>query len=189
MIQSETMPAGTSGFPVIQESSNGGSAWYALHTRSNFEARVYNCLKNKGIESFLPQMLVNSRRKDRRKKILVPLFKGYIFTKTVLSPEKHLEIVKSAGVVRLLGINGKPVPLYQHEVSNLMILNGSDLPFQEENYMCEGDRVRIVEGPFEGLTGIVKHRKGKADRLVVSVDVLMRSVSVELDKWALEKAS
>ncbi|MCF8146871.1 MAG: hypothetical protein K9N21_23440, partial [Deltaproteobacteria bacterium] len=63
--------------------------WYALHTRSRFEQKVYEGLCGKSLEAFLPRIQVMSRRKDRRKKILVPLIPGYVFVRSILVPEEY----------------------------------------------------------------------------------------------------
>ena len=76
--------------------------WYALHTRSHFEQKVYDGLCGKSLEAFLPRMQVMSRRKDRRKKIFVPMLTGYVFVRSGLHPEEHLQIVKTVGVVRII---------------------------------------------------------------------------------------
>ena len=77
--------------------------WYAVYTRSRFEQKVYDNFCNKSMEAFLPKMQVMSKRKDRRKKILVPIFPGYVFLKYDLDPERYYDIIKTTGVVRMLG--------------------------------------------------------------------------------------
>ena len=163
--------------------------WYAVHTRSNFESKAYQHLCGKSINTLLPRIQVMSRRRDRRKKIFVPLFPGYLFVNVDLTPESHLEILKSVGVVRLVGFEGRPVPVNPEEISNVMILDGTDQPVQNLAYLKRGDLVRITEGPLEGLVGIYLHHKSRADRLVVSVEFLKRSVAVEIDGWSVERVS
>ena len=77
--------------------------WYVLHTKSRFENVVSELLLKKSIEVFLPKITVASRRKDRKKMIRVPLFPGYVFVKTDLAPDHHLDIVKTVGAVKLVG--------------------------------------------------------------------------------------
>ena len=84
--------------------------WYAVHTRSRFEQKVHDGILGKSIEVFLPKIQVMSRRKDRRKKILIPLIPGYVFVNTALEPEEYLNILKTVGVVRMVGFKGKPSP-------------------------------------------------------------------------------
>jgi transcription antitermination factor NusG len=161
--------------------------WYAIHTRSRFEQKVFDGLQGKSIESFLPKMLVMSRRKDRRKKILIPLLPGYVFVQSDLNNKEYLEILKTVGVVRMVGIQGRPAPANDEEIASLMILDGTDRTVQNRTYMSKGDRVVIMEGPLKGLVGYYLRHKGQSDKVVVSVDLLHRSLEVEIEDWALEK--
>ena len=163
--------------------------WYAIHTRSHFEQKVFDGFSSKDIETFLPKIQVMSRRKDRRKKILVPLLPGYIFVHTDLNPETYWSIIKTVGVVRMLGFEGKPVPANEEEISSLMILDGTDRTVQNKAYMKRGDKVMIMEGPFKGLIGFYLRHKGQSDKVVVSIELLHRSIAVEIENWTLEKTA
>ena len=161
--------------------------WYALHTRSRFEQKVHDGLCGKSFEAFLPKIQVMSRRKDRRKKILVPLIPGYVFVRSLLEAEEYHRIIKTIGVVRIISFKGKPIPADDQEISSLMILDGTDRTVQNRSYMRKGESVMIMEGPFKGLAGFYLRAKGKTDRVVVSVELLQRSLEVEVGDWALEK--
>jgi len=163
--------------------------WYALHTRSRFEQKVFDGLHEKNLEAFLPKIQVMSRRKDRRQKIQVPMIPGYVFVRSVLTPEDYYPIITTTGVVRMVGFKGNPVPANEEEIASLMILDGTDRTVQNRAYMKKGDRVMIMEGPLKGVVGFYLHHKGKSDRVVVSVELLKRSVAVEIEDWALEKVS
>lgn len=165
------------------------NSWYAVHTRSRFEQKVYEGISGKSIEAFLPRAQVMSRRKDRRKKILVPLLPGYVFVRTDLHPEEYLSILKTAGVVRLVGFEGKPVPAREEEINSLMILNGTDRTVQNRTFMQKGDMVMVMEGPLKGLTGFYLGHKGQGGKVVVSIELLHRSLEVDIEDWALEKIS
>jgi transcriptional antiterminator NusG len=161
--------------------------WYALHTRSRFEQKVFDGLSGKSLDAFLPRIQVMSRRKDRRKKILVPLIPGYVFVRSLLVPEEYHQIIKTVGVVRMISFKGRPVPANDQEIASLMILDGTDRTVQNRTFMRKGERVMIMEGPLRGLTGFYLRHKGKTDRVVVSVELLQRSLEVEIEDWALEK--
>jgi transcription antitermination factor NusG len=128
-----------------------------------------------------------SRRKDRRKKIYVPLLPGYVFVNTDLNPTQYLDILKTVGVVRMVGFEGKPVPASEEEISSLRILDGTDRTVQNRAYMKRGDLVMIMEGPLKGLIGFYLRHKGKSKKVVVSIELLRRSLAVEIEDWALEK--
>ena len=174
---------------TITDSMVAPSRWWALHTRSRFEQKVHKGLCGKSLEAFLPRIEVMSRRKDRRKKILVPMIPGYIFVRSALAPEEYHRIIQTVGVVRMVAFKGKPVPADEVEISSLMILDGTDRTVQNRSYMQKGDRVTIMEGPLKGLEGFYIRHKGKNDQVVVSVDLLQRSLEVEIEGEALEKAA
>lgn len=161
--------------------------WYAVHTRSHFEQKVFDGLRGKSIETFLPKIQVMSRRKDRRKKILVPLLPGYVFVQYDLDPEVYWDIIKTVGVVRMIGFEGKPMPARDEEIQSLMILDGTDRTVHNRAFMKKGDTVMIMEGPLKGLVGFYVRHKGQTDKVVVNVELLHRSLAVEIEDWALEK--
>jgi transcription termination/antitermination protein NusG len=161
--------------------------WYAVHTRSRFEQKVYAGIAGKSIEAFLPRVQVISRRKDRHKKIYVPLLPGYVFVRFDMEPETYWDIIKTTGVVRMVSFRGGPVPANDEEVASLMILDGTDRTVQNRAYIRKGDKVMIMEGPLKGLVGFYLRRKGQTDKVVVSLELLKRSLAVEIEDWALEK--
>jgi len=161
--------------------------WYALHARSRHEGVVFDQLEKKSIEAFLPKIEVMSRRKDRRKRILVPLLPGYIFVHTDLNPYHYWDIIQTYGVVKIVGIQGKPVPVKEEEILSLQVLNGTDRTVRSQAYMKSGDRIMIMDGPLKGLNGFYLRHKGKSDRVIVSIDLLHRSLAVEIENWSVEK--
>ena len=163
--------------------------WYAIHSRSRHEDVVFNGLSEKSIEAFLPKAQVMSRRKDRRKRIFVPLLPGYVFVHSDLNPDQYWDIIKTYGVVRILGIQGKPVPVKDEEIASLRALHGTDRTVRNQAYMKEGDRIMIMEGPLKGLTGFYLRHKGKVDKVVISIELLQRSLVVEVEDLTVEKIS
>ena len=156
-------------------------------TRSRFEQKVHDGLKGKSLNAFLPKIQVMSRRKDRRKKILVPLLPGYVFVQSDLDPYRYWDIIKTVGVVRMVAFKGKPVPANDEEIGSLMILNGTDRTVENRDYMRKGDRIMIMDGPLKGLVGYYLRHKNRSEKVVVSVELLQRSMAVEIEGWALEK--
>ena len=161
--------------------------WYAVHTRSHFEQKVFDGLRGKSIETFLPKIQVMSRRKDRRQKILIPLLPGYVFVQFDLDPEIYWDIVKTVGVVRMIGFEGKPTPAREEEIQSLMIMDGTDRTVHNRSIMKRGDMVMIMEGPLKGLIGFYVQHKGQTEKVVVNIELLHRALAVEIEDWALEK--
>lgn len=161
--------------------------WYAIHSRSRHEDVVFKGLRKKSVQAFLPKIQVMSRRKDRRKRILVPLLPGYLFVHTDLNAYHYWDIITTYGVVKIVGIKGKPVPVKQEEILSLQILNGTDRTVRNQAYMKRGDMIMIMEGPLKGLTGFYLRHKGKSDKVVVSIELLQRSLAIEIENWIVEK--
>ena len=167
--------------------SNAEQAWYVLHTRSRFEQVVFDGLEGKRLETFLPKITVMSKRRDRRKKIRVPLFPGYIFVKSDLNAYERLEIVKTVGVVRIVGNKDGPVPVPDESIDSLRIMVVGDHDVHTgQMRLKKGDRVMVVEGPFAGVTGIFVRYKG-AHRVVVSVEALGQYAGVDVPEEYVEK--
>jgi len=149
--------------------------------------KVFEGFSGKSIEAFVPKIQVMSRRKDRRKKILIPLLPGYVLAHFHMAPEVYWDIIKTSGVVRMVSFRGEPVPAKDEEVASLMILDGTDRTVQNRTYINKGDRVMIMEGPLKGLVGFYLRHKGQSRKVVVSIELLQRSLAVEIEDWALEK--
>jgi transcription elongation factor/antiterminator RfaH len=159
--------------------------WYVLHTRSRFENVVYEGLIKKSIESFLPKVLVRSRRVDRKVMINVPLFPGYLFVKSDLAPGRHIDIVKTAGVVRLVGNKSGPVSVSPDVVESLKIMTAGECKIFTGTKFKTGERVIVARGPFEGVVGTFA-RYGKIGRVIVNIDALGQFASVEVDEEDIE---
>lgn len=162
--------------------------WYALLTRSNFEKTVYASITRKKIETFLPKIKKKSRRKDRNLMIEVPLFPGYIFVKTGIDPADQLNILKTAGAVRLLGNQAGPVPVPDSQIESLKILTtaNTDLITGTSVRLKTGDPVMILEGPLAGVRGEFTYYKGQG-RVVIKIEVLGQYCGVDVDEDNVEK--
>jgi len=160
--------------------------WYALHTKSRAENVVRDGLSKKSVEVFLPRVTVASKRKDRKKLIRVPLFPGYLFVKSDLSATHHLEIVKTAGAVKLLGNQQGPVSVHSDTIESLKIMVASDQPVATGYQFTQGDRVMVINGPFTGVVGIFE-RYGAMGRIVVYIEALGQFAAVEVDVDDVEK--
>jgi transcription termination/antitermination protein NusG len=159
--------------------------WYVLHTKSRHEKVVTDGLLKKSIEVYLPLVTVRSRRKDRRVMIRVPLFPGYIFVKTDLHPNSHLEVVKTVGAVRLIGNNQGPVPVPDETVNSLQIMVESNQAVTTGNLLKSGDRVMVVYGPFAGVVGTFVRYGGKG-RVIVNIEALGQYAGVEVNEEDIE---
>lgn len=158
--------------------------WYALYLRSRFEKKIDMDLRQRGIESFLPLVEEVHVWSDRKKKVLEPLFRGYLFVHTDL--RNKYEILQTDGVVRFVGVHHVPSPIPDEQINWIRILAHSPDAIRREEYVKVGDAVRVVVGPFRGVEGIVMKTKDST-RVVVSLDSIAQSVSVEVAPEFLEK--
>ena len=159
--------------------------WYVLHTKSRFEKVVADGLVKKAFEIFLPKTKVKSRRKDRKRILEVPLFPGYVFIKTILTPDIHLHILKTAGVVRLIGTQKMPVPVPEDKVDALKIMIASGGNIHTGTDFRTGDPVMVVFGPFTGIKGVFA-RYGREGRVIVYFDALGQYAACEVNEADIE---
>lgn len=162
--------------------------WYALLTKSNFEQTVYTSISHKNFEVFLPKVKKKSRRKDRNLMIDVPLFPGYLFVKLSPDPTDQLNILKTAGAVRLLGNQAGPVQVPESQIESLKIMTctNMDLITGSNLKLKKGDPVIILKGPLAGVSGEFTHYRGKG-RVVIKIDVLGQYAGVDVEEDNVEK--
>lgn len=152
--------------------------WYAAYTSANHEKRVAEQLTRKEVENFLPLYEALHRWKDRRVRLQMPLFPGYVFVRLPLS--ERLKVLQTSGVARLVGFGERPVALPEDEIVTLRRGLQGSLKMEPYPYLNEGQRVRIIRGPLTGMDGILLRKKGNL-RLVLSIDLIMRSVVVDVN--------
>src|SRR5271168_748544 len=152
--------------------------WYVVHTSANHEKRVSEQFMYRGVEYFLPQYESVRRWKDRRMKLQLPLFPGYVFVHLALCD--RLQVLQVPGVAKLVGFNGAPTELPQDEMETLRASLADGLRAEPHPYLKIGRRVRVKTGSLAGLEGILSKKKN-GTRFVVSLDLIHRSVAVEID--------
>ena len=160
-------------------------AWFALYTRSRHEQVVKTQLDRKEIENYLPMYIRQSQWKDRMKQIPFPLFPGYLFVRIPLL--ERMEVLKVQGAVQLIGDGKHPLPVPDDQILNLKSCVEGGLKFDPWPYLTVGNRVRVKDGPFAGLEGILLRKKGSS-RLVISIDLIQRSLAIEIEGWRIEPA-
>lgn len=157
--------------------------WYAVYTRSRHEKSVADQLRYKQIEMFLPLCEMMRRWKNGDHRVQLPLFPGYTFVHIALKDRLH--VLNIPGVVRLVGFDGTPVPLADEDVESLRRVLSCSAKVAPHPYLAVGRRVRITAGPLTGLEGILVRKKGDF-QVVLSIDLIQRSVLVHVDGLSLE---
>jgi transcription antitermination factor NusG len=157
--------------------------WYVAYTYPRHERAVAEQLQLRLVETFLPTYQCTRQWKDRRVKLDVPLFAGYVFTR--LATRDRLKVISAPGVIRMLSYRGVLVPVSDEEIDGIRMCVGRGAKLEPHRYLTVGDRVRVRDGIFEGLKGIVVRQNNKC-KLVVSIGVIHQSVSLEIDPDCLE---
>lgn len=159
-----------------------GPKWYAIWTRSHSERLVADQLAAKGLEVFLPTMPVWSRRGGVRHVIHVPMFPGYVFLHGQVDKRMYIDVIKARGVVRVLGERWDALsPIGEGEIEALQQVIESGLPVAPHSYLREGQQVRITAGPLKGVEGLLVENRAQKGILVLSIDLLQRSLAVQID--------
>ncbi len=174
------------GFSEV-ESAAGPFYWYAIHTRARHEKRIDVSLRQAGIDTFLPLMREVHHWSDRRKEVELPLFPCYLFVHLVPGAQTRLNVLKTPGVLDFVGGLGSGAVIPDHEIEqvrSVVVRQGSFFP---SPFLKAGQRVRIRGGALDGVEGILSSHKG-ASTLVVSVQLIQRSVAVLIEGYDLEAA-
>ncbi len=152
--------------------------WYAAYTCANHEKRVREQLEQRSLESYLPVYEAVRRWKDRRMRLQLPLFPGYVFVRMALVD--RLRVLQVPSVVHLVGFNGHLAALPDAEIEGLKNGLAGGVRAEPHPFLTAGRRVRIKAGPLEGREGILLRRKGSL-RVVLSIELIQRSIVVDVD--------
>jgi transcription antitermination factor NusG len=157
--------------------------WYAAYTHARHEKKVAQQLQERGIEHFLPVYHSVRQWKDRKKELDLVLFPGYVFARIDIADK--LRVLQLPGVVRFVSFNGQPIALDGRDLEALRTALQQGLRAEHHPYLTAGRRVKVVRGPLTGAKGILVRAKTNC-RIVISIDAIMRSVSVEVDESDIE---
>jgi transcriptional antiterminator NusG len=159
--------------------------WYALQTRARHERMVKRHLDDCGIVTFLPTATEVHRWSDRKKKVEVPLFSGYVFVQVAPTNEERVRVLRADGVVRFVGTSAEGTPIPEEEIESVRSLINQKVPWAAHPFLKVGQRIRIRGGALDGVEGIFQSPRGE-DMLVVSVDAIQRSLSISIRGYNIE---
>jgi transcription elongation factor/antiterminator RfaH len=166
--------------PMIEDDE--AHHWFAVRVRSNQERIAGAHLRERGYEEFAPSYKTERIWSDRKKQIDQFLFPGYVFCR--LNPNDRLPVLSAPGVVDLVGFGRIPTPIPEDEIERVRKMVESGLLVSPFPFVKVGETVLIERGPLAGLEGILVEEKGRY-RLVVSINLLQRSVSAEVDRQSV----
>lgn len=159
--------------------------WFAVHTRARHEKAVAQRLRELGLNSFLPTVKETHRWSDRKKTVELPLFSCYVFVQMTADGKERLPICNTDGVLQIVGPRGQGVAIPDEQIEAVRLLLAEQLPWTEHPFLKVGQRVRIRGGAMDGIEGILLARNG--DRtLIISVDVIQRSLAVRIEGYRVE---
>ncbi len=121
---------------------------------------------------------------------MIPMFSGYLFVDAPdLKREKQISVLKTPGVVRILSKpeGNEPARIPDQQIEAIQRLVCSKVEIDTCLYPKVGEKARIIDGPFKGIEGIVMRTDYQKNIFVVSIDLLMRSVSIKLEGFQIEK--
>jgi transcription antitermination factor NusG len=162
-------------------------AWYALYTRHQHEKCVARSLSGKGVETFLPLFTSTHRWADRSKEISLPLFPCYVFVRGEFVGQE-LPIVTTPGVYGFVRYANQAAMIPEAEIEAVRRMVESSLGIEPHPFLKRGDWVRIRSGPLTGLEGILSRRKNHY-RIVLSVEMLQKSVAIDVDASTVERVA
>jgi len=159
--------------------------WFAIHTRARHEKQIETRLRDCGISTFLPVVKEVHRWSDRRKIVELPLFSCYLFVHIAPSEKTRLTVLGTDGVIGLVGVRGRGTPVPDAEIECIRQLLNRNIALLPHAFLKVGQRVRIRGGSLDGIEGVIAG--GNGDRkLVVSIELIQRSVAVTVEGYDIE---
>lgn len=172
---------------ITNERDAVGARWFAIQTRVRHEKKVGAQLHEKGVEAFLPLCSELHQWSDRRRIVHQPLFSGYLFVHINNSPDERKTVLTTPGVCWFVGNSGMGLPIPDKQIQDIQTILNSTLPFTPFPFLRVGQRVRIRGGCLDGIEGILVSKE--SDRsVVVSVDLVRRSLAIRINGYDLEEA-
>ncbi len=170
---------------VIPLAGPESSVWYAVHTYPRHEKAVAERMRQQGLTTFLPTVTEVHRWSDRRKSVELPLFNCYVFANIVPRNEERIRILRTHGVISLVGARGEGTPIPDEQMEAIRTVLAQDLTCGPHPFLKIGQRVRVRSGALDGIEGVLISKNGD-NTLVVSVDAIQRSLAVRIDGYQVE---
>jgi transcription antitermination factor NusG len=159
--------------------------WYAVQTAPRHEKKVSSELVAKDIDCFLPTVSKLRQWSDRKQMIVEPLFAGYMFARLVTDSSARIALLRTSGVVGLVGVRGVGIPIPDTEINSIHKILEARTPFASHPFIKVGKRVRVRGGSLDGLEGLLQSVNGD-ESLVVSVELIQRSLAMTISGYTVE---
>ena len=158
--------------------------WIAIYTKSRHEKKVANNLIEKGFEVYLPLIRKRQKWSDRKKWISYPLFKSYVFVRNQQS--RNLLVLKTPGIVKIVKFGNEVATIDQDSINAIKLMIEGGYSPESTDYFIKGDLAEVVDGPLKGVVGAVARIDGK-DRLIIRIDCIQHSVSIQIKRNFLKR--
>jgi len=149
------------------------------------EKRIAGLFEEKQVCTFLPLLQQFHRWSDRRSKVEVPMFSCYAFVRIAQTAEERLKVLGTPGVLGFVGSERQGTPIPAEQIESLRTAIREKIPCLPHPYVSAGSRVRIRGGSMDGVEGILV-RQGGDQSLIVSVELLHRSISIRVEGYDIE---
>lgn len=156
--------------------------WFALTVKHQHEAAVHSALRGKQLNCYAPTYGAMQRWSDRMKRVERPLFPGYVFCQ--FGRADRLSVMRTPGVRSIISFGTEAIAIPGWEIAQIKRMLASPYMLEPWPFLQAGQRVRIAAGPLAGIEGIFERRDG-GGRLVVSIEILRRSVAVQFEAGEL----
>jgi transcription antitermination factor NusG len=187
LIQTSTSSVVQSTYSSSGFVSASALSWFAVQTWPRYEKKVEVELNRKQIEVFLPVVKSPRQWSGRRRIVDFPLFPGYVFVRIFKALQERVAVLRTNGVVNLVGDRGTGSAIPETEINSVRTLLYRSIPFRSHPYLSVGQRVRIRGGALDGIEGTLQEEKNDLS-LIVSVDIIQRSLSIRLEGYEIEAA-
>ena len=157
--------------------------WIAVYTKPRHEKKVENELLKKGFEVYLPILKERRKWSDRKKWVEFTMFRFYVFVRTKI--KNTLFVLQTPGVVKVIKFGGEVAIVQNKSIEAIKLMIEGGYNPEPLDYFVKGDPVEVNDGPLKGLVGEVI-RLDKNDRLVVRVDAIQHSVSIQINRGFLK---
>lgn len=161
--------------------------WYACYTRARHEKQVEAVLRQRGFDSYLPRIPILRQWNDRKKLVEFPLFPSYVFGRFRLR-ELH-GVLSTPGLSTVVRANGYPTPIPDYDIENVRrfvdALTQTGVEPEQGSFLADGQWVRVLDGPFAGVEGMVIEQRGRK-RVLVGVEAIGQGLEIDIETRLLK---
>ncbi len=170
---------------IINPNISYKNFWFAFYTKPKHEFKASLYLSSIDLEYYLPTITTLKQWSDRKKKITEPLFKGYIFVNC--NERERYDALQHDSIISTVSFSGKPAKIPKWQIENLKKMLDENREVFVKDMLPEGTNVKIIDGPFKGITGIITQSDDHGKVFGITIDLLRRSVLVKLPKESIIK--